>query len=595
MLRRFITYYRPYKKLLAITLLSAVIAGLLELRFPIIVKIFVDDLLPARDWSLIIWSALLLIFVYAINGGLLAIVNYYGHLLGINIETDMRQQAFSHIQKLSFGYFDNNSVGDLITNVTKDLEEIGEVAHHGPEDVVLSLMTFFGAAGIMFYIHWKLGLLVSCLVPTVAWASGRYGVKLAHNWRKLLHQISSLNQTITESVGGIRVVKAFSNETHEYEAFRLRNHDYRRTKKRAYAYMTASMTVSYLGTRSVQLLVLVAGAWYVAVGEITQGSFVGILLLVNVLFKPIERLGSFLETYPKAIAGFRRFLALIDSVPEVADTEKSISVEKFRGEIAYNNVTFSYSPNLKVLDRFSLRIGHGEKIAFVGPSGVGKTTICSLLPRFYDVNSGSITIDGIDIRDVTQSSLRKQIGVVQQDVFLFAASIRENVAYGRIGASSDEIETAVQRAALGDFIESLPDRLETLVGERGVKLSGGQKQRIAIARLFLKDPPILILDEATSALDLETECQIQSALTELTANRTTMIIAHRLSTIKQADRIIVIGKKGILEQGTHDELLRSGAHYARLYDDQFVSALNPVSREVGNVAESLTGTGLTNL
>ncbi|WP_349956544.1 ABC transporter ATP-binding protein [Rhizobium sp. ZPR3] len=584
MLRRFISYYHPYKKLLAITLISAVIAGLLELRFPIIVKIFVDDLLPAHDWGLIIWSALLLMFVYAINGALLAIVNYYGHLLGINIETDMRQQAFSHIQQLSFRYFDNNSVGDLITNVTKDLEEIGEVAHHGPEDIVLSVMTFFGAAAIMFYIHWKLGLLVTCLVPTIAWASGRYGVKLAQNWRNLLRQISLLNQTIAESVGGIRIVKAFSNESHEYKAFRRRNHDYRRIKKKAYAYMTTSTTISYLGTRSVQLLVLVAGAWYVAVGEITQGSFVGILLIVNVLFKPIERLGSFLETYPKAIAGFRRFLALIDSVPEVTDNEKSISVEKLRGEIAYNNVTFSYSPHLKVLDRFNLRIGHGEKIAFVGASGVGKTTICSLLPRFYDVNSGSITIEGIDIRDITQSSLRKQIGLVQQDPFLFTASIRENVAYGRIGASSDEIETAVQRAALGDFIELLPDGLDTLVGERGVKLSGGQKQRIAIARLFLKNPPILILDEATSALDYETECLIQSALTELMADRTAMIIAHRLSTIKQVDRIIVIGKNGILEQGTHDELLRSGAHYARLYESQFVTELNQVSRELGTGA-----------
>ncbi len=576
MLRRFISYYRPYKKLLAVSLISAVIAGLLELRFPVIVKVFVDDLLPAHDWGLIIWSAILLLAIYAINGGLLAIVNYYGHLLGINIETDMRQQAFSHIQQLSFRYFDNSSVGDLITNVTKDLEEIGEVAHHGPEDIVLSVMTFCGAVAITFYIHWKLGLLVACLVPTIAWASGRYGVKLTRNWRHLLRQISSLNQTITESIGGIRVVKAFSNEGHEYKAFLTRNHDYRRTKKTAYAYMTASTMVSYFGTRSVQLLVLVVGAWYVALGEITQGSFVGILLLVNILFKRLEGLSDFLETYPKAVAGFRRFLSLIDSVPDVTDGENALSVERLKGEIAYNDVTFAYSPHVKILDHFNLRIRPGEKIAFVGASGVGKTTICSLLPRFYDVSSGSITIDSIDIRDITQSSLRKQIGLVQQDVFLFAATIRENVAYGRIGASGGEIETAVRRAALGDFADSLPNGLDTLVGERGVKLSGGQKQRIAIARLFLKNPPILIFDEATSALDHETECLIQAAMTELMANRTTMIIAHRLSTIKQSDRIIVIGKNGILEQGTHNELLREGSHYARLYASQFVTEGDPV-------------------
>ncbi|ODT15754.1 MAG: multidrug ABC transporter ATP-binding protein [Kaistia sp. SCN 65-12] len=579
MLRRFFAYYAPYKHLFFLDFGCAVLAGILELGFPLAVKLFVDELLPGQNWGLIAGTAALLLAVYALNTALSAIVNYWGHALGISIETDMRRQAFDHIQKLSFRYFDNNKTGQLITHVTKDLEEVGEVAHHGPEDLFIAVMTFVGAFILMFTVHWQLALLTTIIVPLMTWLVSKYGARMTRTWQQLFRQVGDFNTRVQESVGGIRVVKAFANEDYERGLFAKNNEGYRATKLSAYAIMTASIALSYFSTRFVQLVVMVAGTWFVIKGELSYGGFVSFLLLVNVFFRPIDKITSVLESYPKGIAGFRRFTTLIDTEPDTADRPGAKPVASLKGDIVYNDVSFAYSGDPaakdKVLDGLNLSIAAGETVAFVGPSGAGKTTICSLLPRFYDVTAGAISIDGIDIRDMTQASLRGQIGIVQQDVFLFGSTIRENVAYGRLGASDEEVMDALRRAALDEFVLSLPDGLDTPTGERGVKLSGGQKQRLAIARIFLKNPPILILDEATSALDTATEYAIQQALAALSEGRTTLVVAHRLATIRNADRIVVVSSEGIVEQGTHTELLGRDGAYARLHGAQFGQAANP--------------------
>ncbi len=564
MLARFFSYYRPYKKLFVLDFGCAVLAGLLELGFPLAIKFFIDDLLPSQNWGLILGAAAILLGIYVTNACLMAVVTYWGHALGISIETDMRRTAFDHLQKLSFSYYDEHQTGHIITHVTKDLEEVGEVAHHGPEDLFIAIMTFAGAFALMFMVHPPLAMLTLVIVPFMAWLVGRYGSRMTRNWQRLFGQIGDFNTRVAESVGGIRVVKAFANEDHERMLFSKNNENYRRTKLNAYAYMTASVAMSYLSTRLVQLIVMVAGTWYVMQGSLSYGGLVSFILLIDVFFRPIDKITSVLESYPKGIAGFRRFTGLIDTAPDIADSPDAVPVDDLSGDITYRNVSFAYRDGRRVLEGLNLTIRQGESVAFVGASGAGKTTICSLLPRFYEVEEGSITIGGLDIRKMTQASLRARIGIVQQDVFLFGGSIRENIAYGKLDASDEEIMDAVRRARLEAFVATLPDGLDTLVGERGVKLSGGQKQRLAIARIFLKNPPILILDEATSALDTVTEQAIQRSLAELSQGRTTLIIAHRLATIRNADRIVVIDEGGIVEQGGPQELQASGGVYSDL-------------------------------
>ncbi|MBX9474094.1 ABC transporter ATP-binding protein [Yersinia enterocolitica] len=572
MLRRFFSYYTPYKGLFYLDFGCAILAGLLELSFPMAVKLFIDKLLPNQDWVLIVWAATGLLMIYLLNTALMAIVNYWGHALGVGIETDMRRQAFSHLQKLSFSYYDNMKTGHIITHVTKDLEEVGEIAHHGPEDLFIAVMTFIGAFILMASVHLPLAMLTIVIVPFMTYLVSRYGAQMTDTWRRLFGQVGNFNARIEESIGGIRVVKAFANESHEKKLFAKDNEDYRTTKLKAYRIMTTSMTMSYLSTRLVQLIVMVVGTWYVVHDQLSYGGFVGFLLLVEVFFRPVAKITSVLESYPKGIAGFKRFTQLIDTLPDIVDQPNARAVGHLRGDICYQDVTFGYSPQSKIFTHLNLQIRTGETVAFVGPSGAGKTTLCSLLPRFYELDGGAITIDGINIRDMTQQSLRNNIGIVQQDVFLFGGSIRENIAYGKLDASDDEIMAAARQARLDELIESLPDGLDTVVGERGVKLSGGQKQRLSIARIFLKNPPILILDEATSALDTATEQAIQLALTELSQGRTTLVIAHRLATIQNADRIIVVDKKGIVEQGGHHELLARKGAYAKLHNAQFSAA-----------------------
>ncbi|WP_332810831.1 ABC transporter ATP-binding protein [Sphingomonas sp.] len=569
MLKRFFAYYRPHRGLFLLDFSCAVISGLLELGFPIAVKLFVDQLLPSGNWSLIVLASLGLLAIYLVNAGLMVVVTYWGHMLGINIETEMRRKAFDHLQKLSFGWFDNQKTGHLVGRLTKDLEEIGEVAHHGPEDLFIAVMTFIGAFALMLSVHPHLALITATIVPLVAWLTSRYGRRMTENWQKLFGSVGSFNARIEENVGGIRVVQAFANEEHERSLFAVDNQRYRRTKLDAYRLMAASTSLSYFGMRLTQMAVMIAGAYYVLIGDLSAGGFVGFLLLVTVFFRPIEKINSVIETYPKGIAGFRRYTDFLDTRPDIADLPGAVAVSGLKGDIAYENVSFGYTPDRKILKGIDLSIRAGETIAFVGPSGAGKTTICSLLPRFYDVEGGRISIDGIDIRQMTLASLRGQIGIVQQDVFLFAGTLRENIAYGKLTASEDEIIEAARRARLDEMIARLPDGLDTVIGERGVKLSGGQKQRLAIARMFLKNPPILILDEATSALDTETERAIQASLAELSKGRTTLVIAHRLATIQDADRIIVIDESGVAEQGRHQDLVAGSGIYRRLHEAQY--------------------------
>ena len=577
MIKRFFAYYRPHRGLFVLDFSCAVISGLLELGFPMAVAVFVDRLLPSHDWGLVVVAAAGLLAIYLVNAGLMVVVTYWGHMLGINIETEMRRRAFEHLQKLSFAFYDEQKSGHLVGRLTKDLEEVGEVAHHGPEDLFIAVMTFIGAFALMFYVNAQLALIASVVVPVTTWLTGRYGGRMTRTWQETFERVGSFNARIGENVQGIRVVQAFANEAHERRMFAADNAMYRRTKLDAYRIMAASMSLNYLSMRLTQIVVMIAGSYFVLSGGMSAGGFVGFLLLVGVFFRPVEKITNVLETYPKGIAGFRRYLELLDVRPDVADRAGARAVSGLRGDIVYRGVSFAYGTGATVLDAVDLVVKAGETVAFVGPSGAGKTTICSLLPRFYDVTSGGISIDGIDVREMTLESLRRQIGIVQQDVFLFSGTLRENIAYGRLGASDGDVEAAVTQAQLEDMVARLPSGLDTVIGERGVKLSGGQKQRVAIARMFLKNPPILILDEATSALDTETERAIQGALAALSAGRTTLVIAHRLATIQGADRIVVVDEAGIAEQGRHGELLAQGGVYRRLHDAQYAGGYGAVA------------------
>ncbi|EAA0377205.1 TPA_asm: ATP-binding cassette domain-containing protein [Listeria monocytogenes] len=548
----------------------AVLAAILELAFPVAVNHVIDTLLPGKDFGLIITAALALLFFYILNTFMQYIVTYFGHMLGLNIETDMRRDLFSHLQKQPFGFYDNQKTGKLMSRMTTDLFEIGEVAHHGPEDIFISIMSLFGAFFLMLNINVKLAISTFILVPILTVLIVYFNKRMTKVTTGIFKDLGNFNAGVENAISGVRVVQAFANEPHEKGHFKVLNQAYRKSKLMFYKVMGLSFSFNYFLMRLISLFALLFGAYFTINGEISYGEFVGFILLTNVFIRPIEKINNVIESYPKGFAGFKRFLEVMDTEPAIQDEKDAKPAEAFRGDIAYNQVSFEYSDGKNVLNHINLSIKAGETVAFVGPSGAGKTTICNLLPRFYDVSAGEITIDGENIKRFTLPSLRAQIGVVQQDVFLFSGTVRENIAYGKLDASDEEIEHVVKLAHLSKVVEEMPDGLDTIIGERGVKLSGGQKQRLAIARMFLKNPPILILDEATSALDTETEQVIQASLEELAEGRTTLIIAHRLATIKHADRIIVVNETGIAETGTHDELLaQDNGAYKRLYDAQF--------------------------
>ncbi|MBN6206476.1 ABC transporter ATP-binding protein [Ralstonia pickettii] len=569
MIRRFFSYYKPHKRLFIVDFTAAIIVAILELAFPLAVQWFIDDLLLGDEWNIIITVGVLLLLIYIISTLLQYVVTFLGHKLGVNIETDMRNELFHHVQKQSFRFFDNTKTGHMMSRITTDLFDLGELAHHGPEDFFISIMTFFGAFFIMFMINPLLALIILIAVPVLIFLITYGNIRMNRSWKKMYEDIASVNARIEDSVSGVRVVQAFTNEKFEMERFEENNRSFRRAKIGAYKVMATVHSNIYLLMRLMTLLVLVFGAWLTFNNRLSYGELVSFILLMNVLTNPINKITALLEMYPKGMAGFKRFTEMLDVDPDVKDRPDAMDVDTLRGDIAFEHVTFGYEENKPaVLNDLSLQVNAGETVAFVGPSGAGKTTISSLIPRFYDVQGGSIKIDGIDIRDMTKRSLRSNIGVVQQDVFLFTGTLKENIAYGNLAASDEEIYEAARRAHMEEFIRELPDGYETQIGERGLKLSGGQKQRIAIARMFLKNPPILILDEATSALDTETERIIQASLNELAKNRTTLVIAHRLATIRNADRIMVVTKNGIEEQGTHDELLAKNGMFAKLHNVQ---------------------------
>lgn len=570
MLGRFYQYYIPHKRLFWLDFISALFVGVLELAFPLAVQWFIDSLLPNGEMNWIILVSVGLLALYIISTLMQFVVNYFGHKLGINIETDMRRQLFSHVQKQSFRFFDNTKTGHIMSRITNDLFDIGELAHHGPEDAFIAVMTLLGAFSIMLTINVPLALVTIIAVPFLIWLISYANVRMNKSWDRMYGNIAEVNSRVEDSVSGVRVVQSFTNEAYEIERFEKDNATFRQSKINAYKVMSKSLSGIYLTTRVMTLAVLVVGAYLTYREALTAGELVGFILYMNILLKPIDKITALLEMYPKGMAGFKRFLSMIDEDASIPDAPDALVVDRLNGGITFKDVAFGYEADRLILENINLTVEPGQTVAFVGTSGAGKTTICSLIPRFYDVLDGAITIDGIDIRQMTKESLRQQIGIVQQDVFLFSGTIAENIAYGDLNATHEDIVQAAERAHLGPMIADLPDGYATQIGERGLKLSGGQKQRLAIARMFLKNPPILILDEATSALDTETEALIQESLAELSENRTTLVIAHRLATIRNADKIFVVTKDGIVEEGSHDELMDQGGYFSRLLERQRV-------------------------
>lgn len=569
MLKEFFSYYKSYKKLFSIDFGCAILSGVLELLFPVAVNKVIDTVLPTGNFKTIILVCSLLFALYLFSMTLNYIVVYLGHTLGINIETDMRRKLFAHLQKHSFEYYDEKKTGDPMSRLTTDLFDISEVAHHGPEDVFITVMSICGAFVLMWNVHEQLAIGTIILIPILAIGLSIFNKKMKNVNRKIYSQLGEFNAGLENSLSGIRVVKAFANEEFEKKIFEGMIQNYRKNKLAFYKTMATSSSFNYVLMRLITLTSLVFGAYFTIKGELTTGELVGFVLLANTFVKPIERINTMVEMYPKGFAGFKRFNEELARKPAIVDSPNAKVAPHFNGNIHYDNVSFEYDDGRPVLENINLEVKAGEMVAFVGPSGAGKTTLINLLPRFYDTTKGSISIDGVNIKDYTLSSLRGQIGTVQQDVFLFNGTIRENVLYGKLDASDEEVERAIEAAKLKEVIEEFPEGLETPIGERGVKLSGGQKQRLSIARIFLKNPSILILDEATSALDTQTEQFIQNSFDELSKGRTTLVIAHRLATIKNVDRIIVVTPDGIVEQGTHKELLEKNGHYAELYYAQF--------------------------
>ena len=569
MVSRFIKYYRPHLSLFLLDFSCAFLMAGLDLVFPIAVRKMIDDILPERNLTLILWVAAGLMLLYIVRYALQYIVDYWGHVLGVRMEYDMRKDLFNHIHKLSFTYFDNTKTGHIMSRLVNDLNEISELAHHGPEDTFITIVTLIGSFIIMMRIHLPLALITFSIVPIMLLFAVIKNKHMQMAFRDMRLKLADINAQVEDSISGARVVKSFTNEWYEQEKFEKGNSSFRRSRESAFKIMAGFFAGITFFSNLINLAVLLFGGIFIYRGELTTGDLIGFLLYVSMFMQPIRRITTLVENFQKGMAGFNRFIETLDLQPDIQDNKHAKNMAKINGFIHFDNVTFSYNNKSSVLKNISLSINKGETVALVGPSGGGKTTLCSLIPRFYEVDHGSIQIDGTDIKEVTQNSLRENIGIVQQDVFLFSGTVRENIAYGKIGASDDDIIHASKMANAHDFIMALDNGYDTYIGEKGVKLSGGQKQRLSIARIFLKNPPILILDEATSALDNETEKVIQQSLAKLSENRTTLVIAHRLATIRNADRVLVLTDEGIVEEGTHDRLLNQNGIYARLYKAQF--------------------------
>lgn len=570
MFKQIAHYYKPHKKLFFLDFGSAFLTALMDLFFPAVVSYSINTVLPMKDAGLFAKMMVLLFVFYIVRFVTNYIVHYIGHIMGTRIEYDMRHDLFTHIQTLSFKYFDNTRKGKIISGIVNDLNDISEFAHHAPEDIFIAATTIVGSFIIMSYINFRLTVVTFVFIPVLIIFTIIKNVQMKRTFRSMREKIADINSQIDDSITGIKVVKAFANEDYEIEKFARGNQNFKDVKEDSYKIMAEYFTGVEFLANLISLLVIAYGGYLILQGQALYGDVVGFLLYVNILVMPIRRFATLIELFQKGMTGFERFCATMAIKPDIEDKPGALELQNVRGEIVFDKVSFSYDEHKQVIQDLSLQVHPGEQLALVGPSGAGKTTLFNLVPRFYNLTGGSITIDGINIEDIQLASLRNSIGMVQQDVVLFAGSVKDNIKYAKLDATDEEVYEAARLANATEFIDKLEDGFDTYIGERGVKLSGGQKQRLAIARIFLKNPKILILDEATSSLDNESERLVQDALFNLSKGRTTLIIAHRLSTIKNADRIIVLTENGISEEGAHDELLaKDQGIYKTLYNMQF--------------------------
>lgn len=568
MIKRFLKYYKPHKKLFIMDMGASLLVSLIAILYPMITRLMLNDLIPNKRYRDIVVFGVGLLLLYLIRMGLNFFIQYQGHIMGIRMQAQMRSDLFSHLQKLPFSFYDNNETGKIMSRMTSDLFEVSELAHHGPETVIISSISVVISFWYLASISLPLTLIVFACVPLLVLVSVTLRKRMRDAFKKSRQAVATINAALESSISGIRVTKAFTNAKKETEKFESGNKDFKEASRDAYKNMGMFHSSTTFITDVFNVVILIAGGLFLYGGKINFADYSAFIVSINLFLAPINTLIRFMEQFQNGFAGFERFLEVMDTDPEL-DLSHAKNVERLEGHIEFKDVTYGYDGDRDVLKGISLDIEKGKTFALVGPSGGGKTTICHLIPKFYGIEKGSILIDGKDINTITMESLRRNIGIVQQDVYLFNASIRDNILYGRPEASEEEVIEAAKRANIHDYITSLENGYDTVIGERGVRLSGGQKQRLCIARVFLKNPPILILDEATSALDNTTEILIQQALDELCHGRTTLVVAHRLSTVKNAEEIAVIANGEITEQGHHDDLLQLGGTYKELYSLQF--------------------------